>query len=94
MEVTLTCPLGSECETIKDNKLHRCRWFVQIKGTDPQTGEGIDEFRCSMEWLPLLSIEQSLHSRQTGAAVESFRNEVVKQNNQLLENPSRLKQLT
>jgi hypothetical protein len=33
-----------------------------------------------MAWMPMLLIENAQQSRQTGAAVESFRNEMVKQN--------------
>ena len=35
----------------------------------------------AVTWLPMLTIENSQQQRQTGAAVESFRNEVVKSNN-------------
>jgi hypothetical protein len=33
-----------------------------------------------MAWMPMLMIENSQQQRQTGAAVESFRNEMVKTN--------------
>ena len=33
-----------------------------------------------MAWLPVLLIENAQQSRQTGAAVESFRNEMVEAN--------------
>lgn len=33
-----------------------------------------------MAWLPVLMIENSQQQRQTGAAVESFRNEMVRAN--------------
>jgi hypothetical protein len=33
-----------------------------------------------MAWLPILMIENSQQQRSTGAAVESFRNEMVKSN--------------
>jgi len=33
-----------------------------------------------MAWLPVLMIENSQQQRSTGAAVESFRNEMVKAN--------------
>lgn len=35
---------------------------------------------CAITWLPMLLIENSQQQRQTGAAVESFRNEMVKAN--------------
>jgi len=49
---------------------------------NPNTGEEVDEWKCAVSWLPMLQIETSQQSRQTGAAVESFRNEVVRANEQ------------
>ena len=57
-----------------------CPKFVNVRGTDPQTGVVIDRWGCVDSFLPLLLIENAQQSRQTGAAVESFRNEVVKAN--------------
>lgn len=55
-----------------------CPKFVSIKGRDPQTGADVDRHGCVDSFLPLLLIENAQVSRQTGAAVESFRNELVK----------------
>ena len=67
------CPLiGEECMKLK------CEWFTQVRGQNPNTGEDVDEWGCAVTWLPLLLIENSQQQRQTGAAVESFRNETVK----------------
>lgn len=57
-----------------------CAWFIQVRGTNPNTGKEVDEWACSMAWMPMLMIENSQQQRQTGAAVESFRNEMVKAN--------------
>ena len=54
-----------------------CGWFTRLAGTNPNTGAETDEWGCAMAWLPLLLVENASQSRQTGAAVESFRNEVV-----------------
>lgn len=59
-----------------------CAWFMKIRGTNPNTGADVDEWGCSVAWLPVLMIENSQQQRQTGAAVESFRNEMVKANEQ------------
>lgn len=59
-----------------------CAWFMKIRGTNPNTGADVDEWGCSMAWIPVLLIENSQQQRQTGAAVESFRNEMVKANEQ------------
>ena len=39
-----------------------------------------DDWGCAVGWLPVLLIENSQQQRSTGAAVESFRNEMVKAN--------------
>lgn len=78
LETVTTCPLGSKCEEIKGGAIHRCAWFTKLAGTNPQTGEEVDEHGCAMTWLPILLIENSKMQRGTGAAVESFRNEMAK----------------
>ena len=66
------CPLiGKDCMGLE------CSWFTQIRGSDPQTGEEIDEWGCAVNWIPTLLIENSHQQRHTGAAVESFRNETL-----------------
>lgn len=80
IEVKGFCPLGSVCEQVKDGSIHRCAWFINLKGTNPNDGKEIDQWGCAMAWMPLLAIENSQQQRQTGAAVESFRNEMVKNN--------------
>jgi hypothetical protein len=79
-----TCPLGSRCEEIKDNAVHRCAWFVQLAGTNPNTGEVIDEQGCAMRWLPVLLVQNAQQQRSTSSAVESFRNEMVNANQRIL----------
>lgn len=76
IEAKPNCPLNSfqPCKELD------CAWFMRIRGANPNTGEEVDEWGCSMAWLPVLMIENSQQQRQTGAAVESFRNEMVKAN--------------
>jgi len=76
IEVKTNCPLNN----FEPCKQMECAWFIQIRGTDPNTGEEVDDWGCAMAWLPTLMIENAQQSRQTGAAVESFRNEMVKSN--------------
>jgi hypothetical protein len=66
------------CPLIREPCLeHGCEWYEHLIGVHPQTGEHIDKFRCAITLLPTLLIENSQQQRQTGAAVESLRNEVV-----------------
>lgn len=70
------CPLNgfNPCKELE------CAWFIQVRGHNPNTGEEVDEYACSMAWMPLMMIENSQQQRQTASAVESFRNEMVKAN--------------
>lgn len=81
LKVKHNCPLNGfeECRQMD------CAWFVKIAGTNPNSGKEIEEWGCAMAWMPVLLIEGAQQSRQTGAAVESFRNEMVRQNQQVLE---------
>ena len=83
MEIRIAdCPLGAKCEEVKTENdkqiLYRCSWVIKIRGKDPQSEIEIDEWKCSVAWQPILSIENTQQSRQTGAAVEDLRNEMVK----------------
>tara|TARA_Y100000296_G_C4972202_1_gene156463 strand:- start:124 stop:420 length:297 start_codon:yes stop_codon:yes gene_type:complete len=69
------CPLIQ-----KKCKEHKCKFFIQIQGKNPNTGEDISQFDCAVTWLPMLLIEGSQQTRQSGAAIESFRNEMVRLN--------------
>ena len=72
---------GNFCPLIKKDCIGiKCVWFTQMRGTNPNTGEPVDEWGCAVTWMPILAVEVAQKSNQTGAAVESFRNEVVKGN--------------
>ncbi len=78
-----TCPYTGHKDKCMQHFLGCPKW-IQIQGHNPNTGEEMNEWKCADAWMPLLLVENSQMQRQTGAAVESFRNEMVKQNNQLL----------
>lgn len=76
IEPKANCPLNN----FEPCKQLDCAWFLKIRGKDPQSEQEIEDWGCAMAWLPVLMIENSQQQRQTGAAVESFRNEMVKAN--------------
>ena len=66
------CPLiNEECRE------HGCTFYARLQGINPQTGVETDEYMCTIVTIPLLLIENSKRQIETGAAVESFRNEMV-----------------
>ena len=76
IEVKDNCPL----DNFNPCRKFECGWFIQIRGRHPQTGEEVDEYGCAMAMMPMLMIENSRQTSQAGSAIESFRNEMVKQN--------------
>lgn len=75
---------GTYCPLLKKDCIgFKCVWLTKLRGTNPNTGQEIDEYGCAIAWLPVLLVENSLQQRQTGAAVESFRNEMVRGNQQI-----------
>ena len=86
------CPLLNK-KCIK----HQCVWYNMLQGKHPQTGLDVQEWGCSIAWLPLLLVENSSKLNGVQAATESFRNEMVKgqnvMNNILAINPQTKKQV-
>jgi hypothetical protein len=74
---------GTFCPLIKKDCVGlTCAWYTRVQGYDVNTGNQVDSYECAISWLPMLLIENSGQQRSTGAAVESFRNEMVKSNEQ------------
>lgn len=74
------CPLmQKECIQLQ------CNWFIQVRGKNMNTGLDVDEWGCSVAWLPHLLIENANQTREAGAAIESFRNETVRANQNTLQ---------
>jgi hypothetical protein len=72
---------GSFCPLIKKDCVGlTCAWYTRVQGYDMNSGNQVDSYECAISWLPMLLIENSGQQRQTGAAVENFRNEMVKAN--------------
>lgn len=87
-EKKIICPLmGGACiedGAVRENELVACRFWVQVQGKHPQTGAVVNNGDCAMAWMPVLLIENSKVNRETGAAVESLRNENAKAGNGLI----------
>ena len=87
----IRCPATGFAKTCREIIVDcDCPKYVQIRGTNPNSGEPVDRFGCVDSFIPMLLIENSQQQRHTGAAVESFRNEMVRAN----ETSSRLLQST
>lgn len=77
------CPASGftkSCRQIYLDTENGCPKYVCLRGHDPNTGGEVDKWGCVDSFIPMLLIENSQMQRQTGAAVELFRNEMVKAN--------------
>ncbi len=69
-----TCPMHRKsmrdvCET--------CPLWTKLVGQDPQSGKQVNQWNCSLAWLPMLLIENSKETRSAGSAIEDMRNKIV-----------------
>lgn len=70
--------VGNHCPLLNKPCIElECAWFIKLTGNNPQTGQPVDEWGCATAWTPILLIENTQAVHGTGAAIESFRNEVV-----------------
>lgn len=76
IQAKTNCPLNNfePCKELD------CAWFMKVAGKHPQKDEEIEDWGCAVAWMPIFLMENARVSFQTGAAVESFRNEMVKSN--------------
>lgn len=78
---------GNDCPLHKkpvSKVCHNCEWYTYLRGQSP-TGGDVDEWSCALAFLPLLIVESAQMSRQTAAAVESFRNQMHSDNQAMLD---------
>lgn len=75
----LYCPLWRKAMS---KVCHTCPWWAQYRGTNPNTGEEIDEWRCGVAMTPVAILSLAQKTNEMGAAVESARNESVKAHQQ------------
>lgn len=78
----VTCPYTGHKDLCKKHFMNCPKW-VNVIGTDPQTGESVNQWNCADWWIPKLMIENSQMQRQTSASIDSFRNEMSTQNIEL-----------
>lgn len=74
------------CPLIKDKCIENgCMFWSHLVGTNPQTGAQMDTWNCSITWIPMLLVENSGEQRKTAASVQSFRNEMIKHQQMLIQ---------
>ena len=47
-----------QCPLLKKKCIkHKCVWYNMLQGNHPQTGAMVQEWGCSIAWIPLLLVE-------------------------------------
>lgn len=73
-------PKGKICPLIGEGCIkHDCEFYQNILGSDPQTGEPINTFRCLVGLLPTLLIDLSRQTYSVGAAIENRGNKTIEE---------------
>ena len=68
---------GNICPYLKKQCIGEdCMMWVGIRGYNHNTGKEVDEFGCSIAWMPVLLIDNTQKNRETGASVDSLRNTI------------------
>lgn len=81
LKVKHGCPINN----FEPCKQLECAWFTKLAGKNPQGEKQIEEWGCAVTMLPLLLVSQTNAARGTQSAVESFRNKMVDQQEELLQ---------
>ena len=79
----MTCPATGHKKCCIKLYMNCPKW-INVQGVNPQSGETVNQWDCADTWMPVLMIENSKQQRGTQAAVESFRNEMAKDNREVL----------
>lgn len=73
----MACPLWRKaCVKV----CHTCEWWQHVRGKNPQTGQDLDHWACSIAMQVMLSVENTMAQRQTTATVDHLRREVQQAN--------------
>ena len=62
-----------------------CAWFTKIAGKNPQGQKEVEEWGCAVTFMPILMVANTNSNTRTQAAIESFRNKMVSQQEELLQ---------
>jgi len=57
-----------------------CSMYMHMMGSNPQTGQPVDQFGCAIAFTPVLIIENSGQQRGACASIDSMRNVIDKAN--------------
>ena len=68
----LSCPFmgGKRMCTV----CHKCNFWEHVRGTNPNTGEQIDRWDCTLKLQYMMQMENNKFTYELGSAVESMRN--------------------
>ena len=83
-----SCPLNGRvcCDGVREDfdknpvtkQPIKCRWWVHLVGQDPQTQKPLDQFDCSLAWLPIIGVENSAMIRNVQASTDKVASQVSK----------------
>lgn len=73
------CPYtgDTQCESVADGKIRRCKFYRPWGGANPNTGEPVENWECDIHMNNVIALEMSALLRGNRQAVESMRDETI-----------------
>jgi len=69
--------VGEYCPLIKGDCIERkCKFYIKLKGSNPQNDADIDYWDCAISWIPILLIENSSKIIQSTASMDKVNNTI------------------
>lgn len=71
--------VNGHCQSMgqdEDKEPIRCVLWAKVAGVNPQTGQKIEEWKCSKVWATLLQIENSQQIRMNTASIDKMSNQI------------------
>lgn len=80
---------GDFCPLIKSICIERdCKFWIKLKGKDPQSLNEVDHWDCAISWMPILLIEGTQANSFTTASIDKLVNEVKTSKYNIIKMPS------
>lgn len=57
---------------------HTCAWFVEMIGTNPQTGEPVTRAQCALTAQVMATLEAARGGHAAAATTQELRNDIVR----------------
>ncbi len=71
--------MAKKCPLFKKPCLqHECEWYMNVSGHNPQSGDPVDQWGCSINYAVLVGLEANKDARAHRDTVQGLRSDIEK----------------